>query len=292
MHISVLLTEAIDNLQVQPGNWYLDATFGRGGHTREVLARGGNVVAFDFDSDAITFGRLEFETAIKEQKLMLIRENFAQLQPQVEPLQAQDVVGEIRGALFDFGTSSEQLKNAARGFSFEGEGELDMRMDDRLGVKAQDLLALMSEKELQQLFSELGGEHQARSLAKAIAKQRKNKAITTVQELVNLVNQVKGGRRDGHLHPATKIFQALRIAVNDERNNIREGLSQALKVVKNGRIVTISFHEGEDRIAKQTFRAAERTGLGEMLPLVVPSAAEVAQNPRSRSAKLRVFIKN
>src|SRR5258708_22320577 len=176
-HIPVLLTEAIDALHVSPGVWYIDATFGRGGHTRALLEKGAHVLALDVDQTAIEFGKEYFAEEVRQGKLILVRENFAQLATIVQKLQDEKKIGEVSGILFDFGTSSNQLKDAQRGFSFSDNGELDMRMDDRLGVKAKDLLALLSEKQLTHIFTELGGEHEAWRIARAIVARRQVKAI-------------------------------------------------------------------------------------------------------------------
>jgi 16S rRNA (cytosine1402-N4)-methyltransferase len=205
---------------------------------------------------------------------------------------------ECAGVLFDFGTSSEQLTSTERGLSFFGDetAELDMRLDERLGVKAKDLLLLLSERDLAQIFREYGGEEQSRSIAREIVTRRKQQdleALTTVGGFVNLITSVKKSSR-GHLHPATKVFQALRIAVNDELGNIDRALPQALSILPStGRIVTIAFHEGEDRIVKKVFREWERQSQGLSLykhPLT-PSETEVARNSKARSGKLRAFEK-
>jgi 16S rRNA (cytosine1402-N4)-methyltransferase len=285
-HIPVLLAETIHALNIQPNKLYVDGTFGRGGHTAEILKQGGKVIAFDVDQEAITFGQEKFAQEIQAGQLRLVRENFDRL---------QQILGEtqVTGILFDFGTSSDQLKGQNRGFSFEGDAELDMRMDDRLGVKAKDLLAILPEKQLAQLFIELGGEHEARAIAKAIAHQRQAKPIQTTQELANLISKVKR-ERTSHLHPATKVFQALRIAVNSELDAIHSALPQALRVLEaNGRIVTISFHEGEDRIVKQQFKEWEKDGQGVNVTkdIITAGEEELQRNPRARSAKLRIFEK-
>ncbi len=292
-HIAVLLAEAIEALNVLPHQWYIDGTFGRGGHTGEVLKHKGKVIAFDIDHEAIAFGQQHFALEIAEGQLILVRENFDRLQQVIEKLTQDQKIDHISGILFDFGTSSDQLKDDQRGFSFEGNAELDMRMDDRLGVKAKDLLAILPEKQLAQLFIEFGGEHEAKSIARAIVRQREQQPIQTTWELTDIISRAKREKR-GHLHPATKVFQALRIAVNSELDVISVVLPQAYRVLKEeGRIVTISFHEGEDRIVKQQFKEWEKNGRGINLTkdIVVASQEEIDRNPRSRSAKLRVFQK-
>lgn len=290
-HITVMLEDAVTALEIQPGHWYIDGTFGRGGHTKKIIEAGGNVIAFDFDQEAIAYGQEKFASEIELKKLILIRENFAHLADTISNLQKNNQVGKIHGILFDFGTSTAQLTSQNRGFSFEGEGPLDMRMDQRLGVQAQDLLAVIPEKQLAELFLTMGGETDAKRIAKAI--KLSPTPITTTRQLSELVGKVKG-RQKGKLNPATKVFQALRIAVNTELDNITDMLPQALNILENGgKIVTIAFHEGEDKIVKHTFKSWESRNLGqsETKKPLSPSQAEVIANTRSRSAKMRIFIK-
>lgn len=290
-HITVMLQEAVDYLQVKPGEWYLDGTFGRGGHTAEILSRGGNVIALDFDQESINNGQEKFVQEITAGKLILIRENFGQL---ATILKNQAKTGEIAGMLFDFGTSTDQLMSTDRGFSFEDPNALlDMRMDDRLGVKASDLLKVLTTKQLTEIFKEYGGEQKAKSIAKNIEriKTESPASLETVGALVTAINKTYGHQR-GKLNPATKVFQALRIVVNDELTNIEQALPQALTNLKpQGRIVTIAFHEGEDRLVKQTFNAWTTANQGKKITAkaIKPNEAEITRNPRSRSAKLRVF---
>lgn len=287
-HTTVLLEEAVKELDVQPGRSYIDCTFGRGGHTAEILTHGGNVIALDWDEAAITAGQERFSKEIAEGKLQLIRESFSKLRQVAQNLK----LTKVSGILFDFGTSTNQLMSADRGFSFQEDGDLDMRMDNRLGVKAKDILAIIPEKQLTNLFKEYGGEDDAWKIAKAI--KNSPEPITTSGQLAHLIERVKRVKF-GKLHPATKVFQALRIAVNSELDEITQVMPQALQLLEaEGRIVTIAFHEGEDRIVKTTFKEWESQHLGEQLtqrPLV-PSEEEVVKNPRSRSAKLRIFKKN
>ncbi len=292
-HVTVLLEEAVAALDVQPDHWYIDGTFGRGGHTQAISDKGGKVLAFDVDAEAIQFGQEKFAREIEQGKVIIVRENFEKLGQVIEKLKTENNIDHIHGILFDFGTSTNQLKNAERGFSFIGEGDLDMRMDDRLGVKAKDLLAIVSEKQLSDMFLIYGGEHEAKKIAKAIAETRKRRPIQTVQELRTLIERVKRERRS-HLHPATKIFQALRIAVNDELTSIEHVLPQALAHLSaGGRIITIGFHEGEDRIAKYAFKEWEKEHKGRMInkEVILPSKEEIQKNTRARSAKMRIFEK-
>lgn len=290
-HITVFLEDAVEALSVQKGQWYIDATFGRGGHTKKILDEGGKVIAFDVDREAIEFGQKVFASEIKPGNLILVRENFSSLSSVIESLKEEGQIDDISGILFDFGTSTQQLMSETRGFSFEGEGPLDMRMDDRLGVQAKDLLALVPANQLEELFREYGGEPSARKIARAI--KDSHEPIVTSKQLSDLVVKIKGPQK-GKLHPATKVFQALRIAVNTEIESIKSSLPQAIEVLENeGKIVTIAFHEGEDREVKATFKKWEEAGRGEMLTKkpISPSEEELAQNPRSRSAKMRIFLK-
>jgi 16S rRNA (cytosine1402-N4)-methyltransferase len=290
-HITVMLNEAVEYLQVKAGEWYVDGTFGRGGHTEKILSEGGKVIAFDFDQESIDRGQDKFAKEIKNGDLILVRENFDKLSAVVEN---NNKLGKISGVLFDFGTSTDQLMSIERGFSFENSNaDLDMRMDDRLGVKASDLLKVLTTKELTKIFQEFGGESKARGIAKNIERIKTNdiNSLETVGALVKAVEKTYGPKR-GKIHPATKVFQALRIVVNDEINNIEKALPQALKVLKPaGRIVTIAFHEGEDRLAKQTFNQWEATGKGKKVTnkAIKPTEEELTKNPRSRSARLRSF---
>lgn len=283
-------TEVLEWLQPKPGAWYLDATFGAGGHTRKLLEAGARVVALDFDQTAIDQGGVQFASEINQGQLILIRANFANLNqaPQLRETQ-------FSGALFDLGTSSDQLTSTERGLSFSGDGPLDMRLDTRLGVTAADLLAALSHPQLSQLFIEYGGEQPmiAKKVATKILAARAQQPLVRTAQLVELINSVKP-HKSGQLHPATKIFQALRIAVNTEIDNLAQALPQVERLLQPGaRLVVISFHDGEDRVVKHWMQQAEAHQQGQRLfkkPLT-PSQAELQQNPRSRSAKLRVFEK-
>jgi len=291
-HQPVMLQETLGFLDVKPNNWYIDATFGRGGHTAAILDKQGRVLAFDWDIEAIAFGETHFSTAIAEGKLILNRASFSTMSDTIKGTAAKHSIPCFTSVLFDFGTSSDQLTSGDRGFSFSHQGPLDMRMDQRLGVKAMDLLALVPEKQLAELFFEQGGEPESRQIAKAI--KTSPVPITTTSQLSELIELVKH-KHAGRLHPATKVFQALRIAVNSELDEITAALPQSLEIIEpGGVIITIAFHEGEDRLVKNAFRAwqnAER-GLVETKKPVTPSAEEITSNPRARSAKLRVFRKH
>jgi 16S rRNA (cytosine1402-N4)-methyltransferase len=295
MHKTVFKVKAIDYLQIQPDAWYVDATFGAGGHSSEMLAKGARVIAFDYDEKAIFTGYERFAQQIRKQQLLLIRENFDRLQLVVEDLYRKKVITEIRGVLFDFGTSTDQLLLSEVGLSFNQRAPLDMRLDQRLEVKAVDLLLALPEKQLANLFFEYGGELESRKIAKAIVIRREKygpKAFETTLDLVSVIMANKKSVSQ-HIHPATKVFQALRIAVNDEIANLERALPQAFRLLTPlGRLVTIAFHEGEDRPVKRFMRECHTLGKGflvEKKPLM-PDGEEL-KNPRARSAKMRILEK-
>ena len=288
-HVPVMLEEAMDMLNIQPNAWYIDATFGRGGHTSAMLERGANVIAFDHDLEAIQYGQQVFANEITAGRLVLVNTNFAELGKTPELISKS-----ISGILFDFGLNSVQLDTARRGFSFQEDGPLDMRMDMRLGVTARDLVNALGKKELYKLLTTFAQEYRARGIVDAILRARANKPIETTQELAQIVERAVGRRESSHLHPATKTFMALRLAVNDELGSIERALPTALDTVADGgRIVTISFHEGEDRLVKHAMRAWQEGDRGKALTKkpMEPSEQEVRTNPRSRSAKMRTFQK-
>ncbi len=297
-HQAVLIKEVLETLSPKAGCYYIDATFGRGGHSREILKKGAKVIAFDFDQESIDAAKQLFAKEIDSKQLILIRENFSKMDECLSNLK-KSLNLEISGILFDFGTSTNQLMSKDRGFSFDAKDEiLDMRMDERLGVKACDLLKLLDEKQLTKMLFEYSGETDARAIAHKIVEQRKKdpNSLDKVGTLTDIVEQVKN-RRYGHkIHPATKTFQALRIIVNDEISNIESVLPKALKIMQeskalNKRIVCISFHEGEDRLVKTFFKQIEMDNLGKLInkKALGASEEELVSNPRSRSAKLRAL---
>lgn len=297
-HRPVLLKETLDFLAPKDGQYYLDATFGRGGHTQAILDRGGLVIALDFDQEAIDFGQEQFREAIAKKQLILIKDNFKNLSEIINNLsKTQDI--QLAGVLFDFGTSTEQLTSSERGFSFNAQANelLDMRMDQDLGVKAGDLLIVLSEKQLAQLLMEYGGESQARQIAKAVNRIKKEnpQSLQYSATLLKIIEQVKKSK-SGKLHPATKTLQALRIAVNDELHNIELALPAAFHLLKNSsaldkRLVCISFHEGEDRLVKHFFKNQSEQNFAKLLSkkALTASDQELSHNPRARSAKLRAL---
>jgi 16S rRNA (cytosine1402-N4)-methyltransferase len=279
-HIPVLATPAVDSLAIRPGGTYVDATFGAGGHSALILSRlgaSGRLVAFDADPSAST-------RSLSDSRFTLVRSNFRELSPRLTALG----VSSIEGILFDLGVSSMQFDEAERGFSFRAAAPLDMRMDPTQGESAAELLATRDERELADLIYAFGEEKKSRRIARAIVALRE--AGTPVRDTADLANVVaRAVRAPGHqrIHPATRTFQALRIAVNDELGALRAGLDAALaRTAPGGRIAVISFHSLEDRIVKQTFKEDQRARAVTRKPIVAGDD-EIAANPRARSAKLR-----
>lgn len=300
-HKSVLLREVIDILNPCRNKWYLDATLGDGGHSIEILKLGGKVLGIDCDPQAIERSRKRFEgLGFKKDKYKLVKGNFRDIKNLIQTetnLARSDLAGfagarsNLSGAIFDIGVSSLQLMSPERGFSFISDGPLDMRMDPDLGVKALDLVNNLSRKELYEIFKKYGEEKYSWVLAGALVLAREIKAFETTIELAECIEKTfRGKRRENH--PATKVFQALRIVVNDELGALQAGLDQVKDLIaENGRIIIISFHSLEDRIVKLRLREWEKGNLGKVLTKkpVVPDFLETTENPRSRSAKMRVF---
>jgi len=284
MHIPVLLKETIDLLNVKKGGRYIDATLGLGGHSLEILRYGGRVLGIEVDEES-----LEEAKRLIGSKIKFVRADFKDIKRIAEE---NDFVP-CDGVLFDLGMSSWQLEESGRGFSFQKEEPLDMRMDKSLAVTAADLLNSLSRDELTKLFQKYGGEQPARRVASAVVRARTLKPFETTGDLVGVVRGIKGNR--GRIHPATKVFQALRIAVNDEIENLRSALPQAFKIlVKGGRMAVISFHSLEDGEVKRFFKGLAGEGVGEIVTKkpITPAVQEIKANPRARSAKLRVIKKD
>lgn len=297
-HQAVLVEEVISALDPQPGKTYIDATFGRGGHSGALLAKGSKIIGFDFDVQSIERAKETFKKELTSGQLILQRENFTQMEATLANLK-KSLDLEINGILFDFGTSTDQLMSKERGFSFEATDELlDMRMDERLGVRAADLLKLLDERQMAGLFAEYGGEEHAKAIAHKIVQVRKQdpQSLDRVGTLVTIIESIKRGQVRGRIHPATKVFQALRIIVNDELRNIELALPMSVRILKQSaalskRLVCIAFHEGEDRLVKTFFKQQEAQGLGTCLTRKALGASEqeLETNPRARSARLRVL---
>jgi 16S rRNA (cytosine1402-N4)-methyltransferase len=281
-HVPVLLAEALDALAIRPDGVYVDATFGAGGHSRAIaagLGARGRLLALDRDPAAPAFGA-------DAPRSELVHANFADLEAVLDARGIEDV----DGVLFDFGVSSMQLDRPERGFSFRDDGPLDMRMDPSDGPTARDLLETLDERELADLIFRFGEERAARRIARAIVRVRDAGRLPArageLAALVAGVVHVRGSRE--RIHPATRTFQALRIAVNGELDAIASGLQAAASRLRpGGRLVAISFHSLEDRIVKHAFRDDPRLHAIVKRPLVA-SEEERLRNVRARSAKLRV----
>lgn len=292
-HEPVLLREILKALLVKAGAWYIDATLGDGGHSLEIIKGGGNVVGIDVDPQALERASKRFKDAGMDQHFRPVQGNFRDINNLIR-LQTDLREIKFKGILLDLGVSSLQLEAPERGFSFMREGPLDMRMDLSLQVRALDLIKALNRKELNELFTKLGEERNAKRVTDAIISAREVGSIESTRQLADLVERTLGGRH-GKIHAATKVFQALRIAVNDELNALSEVLPQSLQLVeKDGNILVISFHSLEDRIVKNLFKEWSDQGFGEILTKkpVVPIEEEVRRNARSRSAKLRIFKKS
>jgi 16S rRNA (cytosine1402-N4)-methyltransferase len=277
----------------------MDGTLGSGGHSRAILEKigsSGKLIGFDQDPEAIERCRALFQ---QDPRVVLIHENFRNLNKVFSGLE----VVAFDAVLLDIGTSSEQLADGKRGFSFQTEGELDMRMNPEVGLKASEWLAQMSEGEMADLFYHYGEERNSRRFARVIVEKRCHQPIQTIEDLNQTLQQAlpphlrfEKGRRPSwaRRHPATKVFQALRIKVNDELEALKEGMASAFQHLSpGGRLGVISFHSIEDRIVKQQFRKWDDENQGKLIfrKPVVAKREEIMNNPRSRSAKLRIIEK-
>ena len=293
-HIPVLLDQSIDQLITDPNGVYVDCTFGRGGHSRKILERltdKGKLIAFDLDNEA-----MEESKSIKKKNFQFHKTNFSQIGNFFED-------DSLMGVLIDCGVSSPQLDEPERGFSFQKDGPLDMRFNKNQELTCSDIIENYSEKELSQILWKLGEEEESRRIAKFIVKRRKVKRFESTTDLADVIELAK--RKRTKKHSATKSFQALRMAVNSELEN----LSNCLEVLKtklkrSGRLVVISFHSLEDRIAKQTFKTQPNL-VEKKIPIfndikqekftvskvLLATDDEVSMNPRSRSAKMRLIEK-
>lgn len=292
-HTSVLLQETIEQLQIKAGDKYIDGTIGGGGHTFEILKKGGKVLGIDVDDEALEFVDQDLRLKIKDirigEDIVLVRGNFKD----IDKIARENSFNSVAGILLDLGVSSHHFDTPQRGFSFQFEAPLDMRMDKELQVKAGDLVNVLTKSELFELFTKLGEERFARSIVSHIVEARKIKRIETTTELAEIIRKSVPFTKKG-VNPATRVFQALRIAVNDELNVLTEVLPKAVALLKSGgRLAIISFHSLEDRIVKQTFLEFAEKGLGTIVTKkpIVPSEEEIAANSRCRSSKLRVFEK-
>ena len=287
-HVPVLLHEAIDFLRVRPNGTYVDCTLGFAGHAEAALRRlgpQGHLIGFDRDPEAMELAKARLEQVRDElgsqaARMTLIGEAFSSISRHVQP-------ASVDGLLADFGVSSLQLDEAHRGFSFQADGPLDMRMDTRSGPTAEQVVNEMNERELANLIYENGEERRSRTVARAIVRGR---PVTSTGQLARIVASAVPAMIHGHIHPATRTFQALRIYVNRELDEIRDLLEAAPNLLKtSARLVVISFHSLEDRIVKDSLREGAHKGIWEILTRkpVTASEEEMDRNPRARSAKLR-----
>ena len=301
-HDSVLFNESLNGLNIKPDGIYVDATLGRCGHAQGILNHlndSGRVIGFDQDIDAIQYAENNFS----DSRLRLIHSNFSNLNDELNKI---ELIGKVDGVLMDLGISSPQIDNADRGFSFNKDGLLDMRMDQSQRITAAEWLKDTSEKEIADVLYQYGEEKRSRIIASVIKEYQKSNEIKTTLELANLISTVvKPGKNK---HPATRSFQAIRIAINDELITLSEALNQTIDALdKGGRLAVISFHSIEDRIVKQFIQKHSRPkqipkGLPIMmndtqpcllkdLGKVKPTNEEIKINRRSRSAILRIAEK-
>jgi 16S rRNA (cytosine1402-N4)-methyltransferase len=287
-HVSVLLKETIDFLRVRPGGTYADCTLGLAGHAAAIaglLGAQGHLIGFDRDPEALALAKEKLDAVSAElgsqaPKITLVAEAFSSIASHVGP-------ASLDGLLADFGVSSLQIDEARRGFSFQADGPLDMRMDTRSGPTAEQVVNEADERELADLIYEYGEERRSRRIARAIVRGR---PVTTTGQLARIAASAAPPMKQGHIHPATRTFQALRIYVNRELDEIKALLEAAPKLLKpSGRLAVISFHSLEDRIVKDSLREGAHQGIWEILTRkpVTAGEEEIDRNPRSRSAKLR-----
>jgi len=291
-HVPVLFEETMDFLRVREGGTYADCTLGATGHAAGILRRlgpAGRLIGFDRDREALELARTKLdgvraELGERAAQVTLIGEAFSSIAQHVAP-------GSLDGLLADFGVSSMQLNQPERGFSFMADGPLEMRMDTRSGLTAEQVVNEADERELADLIYEYGEERRSRRIARAIVRGR---PVTSTGQLARIVAQAAPAMKQDRIHPATRTFQALRIVVNRELDEIKALLEAAPGLMKeSGRIALISFHSLEDRIVKDSFREGAKQGIWEVLTRkpVTASEEEMERNPRSRSAKLRAAEK-
>ena len=286
-HVSVLLAETLELLAVRPGGLYVDGTVGLGGHAEAVLrasAPDGRLVGLDRDGE--TLERARARLAPFGERVRLEQGDYREI--------PQRLAGEpADGILLDLGISSVQLDDAERGFSFQAEGPLDMRMDRSSGTTAADVVNRTRESELADILHEYGEEPAARRIARAIVFARERKPLATTTELADVVRRAAGRSRRPGLNPATRTFQALRIRVNRELDGLGEAMERAAScLAPGGRMAVIAFHSLEDRAVKETFRALDRHGFRTLTKKPLrPSEDETRRNPRARSARLRALAR-
>lgn len=289
-HEPVLLKETIENLNVKEGGKYIDATLGDGGHSLEILKRGGYVLGLDVNEKSLERAQLRIKKEGLDERFKGVLGNFKN----IEKIGKENGFEKVNGIVYDLGYSSYELEELGLGLSFQTDETLDMRLSNSLGVTAADLLNSLSEKDIAKLIYEYSDEKMSRKIAREIVKTRSLKKIQTTKDLVEIINSVSyPGYERGRINPATRTFQALRIVVNDEIENLKKSLPQAARLLLPGSvIILITFHSLEDKVAKEFSRRA-RPSIKEVYEKPLrPSEEEIERNPRSRSAKLRVFRKN
>jgi len=289
MHVPVLLREALEFLDVRPDGTYIDATLGGGGHAEAILQRlqTGKLLGIDRDPAALAAARERLQGF--GERLMTLHGNFAEM----DVLHAASGLPPADGLLADLGVSSLQLEDASRGFSIDRPGPLDMRMDPTSGTTAAQLVNHLPERDLADLIFKFGEERHSRRIARALMKARPYRITTELAQVVTRAIPSRAGLH--HLHPATRTFQALRLAVNQELESLEGFLSKVLLVLRpGGRVVILSFHSLEDRLVKRAFQSWQREGRARILTrkVVRPGEEEVRANPRARSGKLRAAEKN
>jgi 16S rRNA (cytosine1402-N4)-methyltransferase len=299
-HIPVLLHEALDALCIRSDGIYLDCTFGRGGHSRAILAsldESGRLIGFDRDPSAVAAAQ---DLAQKDSRFEIVHTAFSELESALDSIS----ITRVHGVLMDLGVSSPQLDQAERGFSFQVDGPLDMRMDPTSGQSAADWIARADTDELADVLWVLGEERFSRRIARAIAEARQVEPIVTTAQLSKIVSDAQP-KKDQNKHPATRTFQAIRLHINEELSEVEQGLKAAVKRLEvGGRLAVISFHSLEDRLVKRALRDASRFPQGDpRMPLpdsvtkprmrlmgkaIKAGTGELGMNPRARSAVLRV----
>jgi 16S rRNA (cytosine1402-N4)-methyltransferase len=287
-----MVAEVLEALALKPDGVYLDGTVGGGGHATEIASRleTGLLIGLDCDPQALEIARARLKTF--GDRVKLVHANFSRL----DEILGELGIAQLDGILLDLGVSLTQLDTAQRGLSFRLEGPLDMRLDPTQELTAADLLSSLDERELARIFRDYGEERWAVRIAKNIVQERHAAPIETTLDLVRIIERSipAAVRRKSRIHPATRVFQALRIAVNDELENLQQALARGVeRLAPEGRFVVISFHSLEDRIVKRCFRSLVQSGAAaHAWGPVRPSPEECAQNPRARSAKLRVACKS
>ena len=299
-HIPVLTKEILNYLNLKKGGVYIDCTVGGGGHSKAILEKiypHGLLIGIDQDIEAINAAKEELKTYLD--KVTLIKGNFKNLEKILPDIKIKTV----SGIIFDLGVSFHQLKEKERGFSFKEDSHLDMRMDLNQEFNAYILINSYSENDLVEIFEKYGEERFSKRIARLITIERKKERINTTKQLADLVIRSLPRTKKRHtwrIHPATRIFQAIRIEVNQELKALEKGLNQAIRALEDkGRICVISYHSLEDRIVKHLFKEVEREGKGQKnygLKIITkkpirPSSEEIRENPKARSAKLRVAEK-